>query len=105
MDLSTAAVSSAQLRYTKGPEQDLRFPAKDKTATATDLGKKTVANLNTDNSVKLLPQVDTTKTTNEQEVEKNDSVKVSSTIGRAASSGQLSREEAVAIYQKIATLL
>jgi hypothetical protein len=36
---------------------------------------------------------------------KNDSVKVSSSIGRAASSGQLSRAEALAIYQKIASLL
>lgn len=35
----------------------------------------------------------------------NDSVRVSSSIGRAASAGQLSREEAVAIYQKIADLL
>lgn len=35
----------------------------------------------------------------------NDSVKVSSSIGRAASAGQLSRDEAVAIYQKIANLL
>ena len=35
----------------------------------------------------------------------NDSVRVSSSIGRAASAGQLSRDEAVAIYQKIANLL
>ena len=40
-----------------------------------------------------------------EDVSKNDSVKVSSSIGRAASSGQLSREEALAIYQKIASLL
>ncbi len=37
--------------------------------------------------------------------ENNDAVRVSSTIGKAASSGQLSREEALAIYQKIASLL
>lgn len=37
--------------------------------------------------------------------QKNDAVRVSSTIGKAASSGQLSREEALAIYQKIASLL
>ncbi len=35
----------------------------------------------------------------------NDSVRVSSTIGKAASSGMLTRDEAVAIYQKIATML
>lgn len=105
MDLSTAAVFSTQLRYTNAAEPELRFPAKNKTASATDIAKKTVSNVNTDNSAALLSQTSTTKAADEQEVEKNDSVKVSSTIGRAASSGQLSREEAVAIYQKIATLL
>ncbi|MDZ7871482.1 MAG: hypothetical protein U5L02_20200 [Rheinheimera sp.] len=34
-----------------------------------------------------------------------DSVRVSSTIGKAASSGMLTRDEAVAIYQKIANML
>ncbi|MCT6698722.1 hypothetical protein [Rheinheimera sp. 4Y26] len=105
MDLSTAAVSSTQLRYSTTQQQELRFPAKDKAESPTELGKKTVANFNIDNSAQLLSQVGTAKTTEQADVEKNDSVKVSSTIGRAASSGQLSREEAVAIYQKIATLL
>ncbi len=35
----------------------------------------------------------------------SDSVRVSSTIGKAASSGMLTRDEAVAIYQKIAGML
>lgn len=35
----------------------------------------------------------------------NEFVRVSSSIGRAASAGQLSREEAVAIYRQIASLL
>jgi hypothetical protein len=35
----------------------------------------------------------------------SDSVRVSSTIGKAASSGMLTRDEAVAIYQKIANML
>ncbi len=35
----------------------------------------------------------------------SDSVRVSSTIGKAASSGLLTRDEAVAIYQKIAAML
>lgn len=35
----------------------------------------------------------------------NDSVRVSSTLGKAASSGLLTRDEAVAIYQKIANML
>lgn len=36
---------------------------------------------------------------------KQDSIRVTSTIGKAASSGSLSREEAVAIYREIANLL
>lgn len=35
----------------------------------------------------------------------NDSIRVSSTLGKAASSGLLTRDEAVAIYQKIADML
>lgn len=35
----------------------------------------------------------------------NDSVRVSTTIGKAASSGRLTKEEALAIYQKIAAYL
>lgn len=35
----------------------------------------------------------------------NDSVRVSSTLGKAASSGMLTKEEALAIYQKIAAFL
>jgi hypothetical protein len=35
----------------------------------------------------------------------NEFIQVSSSIGRAASSGKLNREEAVAIYQKIASLI
>lgn len=35
----------------------------------------------------------------------SDSVRVSSTLGKAASSGLLTRDEAVAIYQKIANML
>lgn len=105
MNLTAAAVSPDKLRFTTEPENNLRFPAKDKPQSVTDIAKKTVSQLNTDNSVNLLSQVKPQNTTDEQKAEHNDSVKVSSTIGRAASSGQLSREEAVAIYQKIATLL
>jgi hypothetical protein len=56
-----------------------------------------------DNRVTLSTQA--TSTANEAESANNDSVKVTSSIGRAASAGQLSRDEAVAIYQKIANLL
>lgn len=35
----------------------------------------------------------------------NDTVRVSSTLGKAASSGMLTKEEALAIYQKIAAFL
>lgn len=103
MNLSTTGVNT--LRFTNEPENNLRFPAKDHTLTVAEIAKKTVANVNTDNSVNLQSQVKPQNVTDEQKIETNDSVKVSSTIGRAASSGQLSREEAVAIYQKIASLL
>ena len=43
--------------------------------------------------------------TQQKEEPRQDSVRVTSTIGKAASSGQLSREEAVAIYREIANLL
>lgn len=36
---------------------------------------------------------------------RQDSIRVTSSIGKAASSGQLSREEAVAIYREIANLI
>lgn len=81
-------------------------PTTDRSPTA-DLTKQYAAPLrqatNTDNTVTLSAQANTqadnTTTAN------NDSVRVSSSIGRATSAGQLSRDEAVAIYQKIATLL
>jgi hypothetical protein len=41
----------------------------------------------------------------EQEETKKDFVRVTSSLGKAASSGQLSRQEAVAIYREIANLL
>jgi hypothetical protein len=103
MNLSTAGLNTQ--RFTNEPENNLRFPAKDRTPTAAEIAKKTVANVDTDNSVNLLSQVKPQNATDEQKTTNSDSVKVSSTIGRAATSGQLSREEAVAIYQKIASLL
>ncbi|MBY0416800.1 MAG: hypothetical protein K2W88_01895 [Pararheinheimera sp.] len=45
------------------------------------------------------------ESTQPKEETRQDSVRVTSTIGKAASSGQLSREEAVAIYREIANLL
>lgn len=105
MNLSAAAVSPDKLRFTAAPENNLKLPAKNLTPTVTDIAKKTVAYVDTDNSVNLLSQLKSVNNADEQKTENNDSVKVSSTIGRAASSGQLSREEAVAIYQKIASLL
>ena len=41
----------------------------------------------------------------QKEETRQESVRVTSTIGKAASSGQLTREEAVAIYREIANLL
>lgn len=40
-----------------------------------------------------------------QQQQANDTVRVSSTLGKAASSGMLTKEEALAIYQKIAAFL
>lgn len=40
-----------------------------------------------------------------KEETRQESIRVTSTLGKAASSGQLSREEAVAIYKEIASLL
>ena len=105
MNLTAASISSDKLRFNAEAENNLRFPAKDKPQSATDIAKRTVSNFNTNNSVNLVSQVKPQNSADEQKTENNDSVKVSSTIGRAASSGQLSREEAVAIYQKIASLL
>ncbi|TXH95172.1 MAG: hypothetical protein E6Q75_10810 [Rheinheimera sp.] len=50
------------------------------------------------NTLNALPE----NTTTEQQ---SDSVRVSSTLGKAASSGLLTRDEALAIYQKIANML
>ncbi len=50
------------------------------------------------NTLNALPE----KTATEQQ---SDSVRVSSTLGKAASSGLLTRDEALASYQKIANML
>ncbi len=50
------------------------------------------------NRLKALPETTATE-------QQSDSVRVSSTLGKAASSGLLTREEALAIYQKIANML
>ncbi len=60
-------------------------------------------------SVQQLKQQQLTETLLEPQQQKEeprqDSIRVSSTLGKAASSGQLSREEAIAIYREIANLL
>jgi hypothetical protein len=78
-------------------------------------GTKTRPNPGTNLAKELEPAVQQTKQqqiaaalpepTQTKEETKQDSVRVTSTIGKAASSGQLSREEAVAIYREIANLL
>jgi hypothetical protein len=45
------------------------------------------------------------KSAKQAEAPSNESISVSSSVGRAASSGNLRREEAMAIYQKIAALI
>jgi hypothetical protein len=83
----------------KNPTTDDNSTAKITTEFAAPLREIT----NNDNRLTLSAQANVASS--EQQTTNNDSVKVSSSIGRAASAGQLSRDEAVAIYQKIANLL
>ncbi len=55
--------------------------------------------------VSLTQQATATPPPADAEQAANEFIRVSSSIGRAATSGQLSREEAVAIYRQIASLL
>jgi len=55
--------------------------------------------------VSLTQQATATPPPADAEQAANEFIRVSSSIGRAASAGQLSREEAVAIYRQIASLL
>ncbi|MEH8016905.1 hypothetical protein MN202_06670 [Rheinheimera muenzenbergensis] len=52
-----------------------------------------------------LPTATTTATTATETQSERDFIRVSSSIGRAATAGQLSRQEAVDIYRQIASLL
>ncbi len=69
------------------------------TAIARDL-EPTVQQSKEQQVVSSLPEPQQKKEETRQE-----SIRVTSTLGKAASSGQLSREEAVAIYKEIASLL
>lgn len=55
--------------------------------------------------ISLLQQAAPVDNRNQAEETANEFIRVSSSIGRATSAGQLSREEAVAIYRQIASLL
>lgn len=83
----------------KNPTTDISSTAKITTEYAAPL-RQAAEN---DNRVTLSSQVN--NVADESPAANTDSVKVTSSIGRAASAGQLSRDEAVAIYQKIANLL
>jgi hypothetical protein len=50
-------------------------------------------------------QINNTETETSPDASSDDFTRVTSSIGRAASSGNLNREEALAIYQKIAALI
>lgn len=50
-------------------------------------------------------QVNGQEDTQAQEQSSNEFIQISSSIGRASSSGNLKRDEAMAIYQKIASLI
>lgn len=50
-------------------------------------------------------QINSTERHSKPQTPSDESVQVSSSIGRAASSGDLNRQQALAIYQKIAALI
>jgi len=102
VNTSLDLVRVAARTESKNPTTDARSTAKITAEYAAPL-RQTAETAETDNRVTLSTQA--TSAVSEPQQANNDSVKVSSTIGRAASSGQLSRDEAVAIYQKIANLL
>lgn len=56
-------------------------------------------------SSNTLPTATTAATTATETQSERDFIRVSSSIGRAATAGQLSRQEAVDIYRQIASLL
>lgn len=99
VNTSLDLVRVAARKESKNPATDTRSTAKITAEYAAPLRQAA----ETDNKVTLSTQA--TAAASEPQQANNDSVKVSSSIGRAASSGQLSRDEAVAIYQKIANLL
>jgi hypothetical protein len=99
VNTSLDLVRVAARAESKNPTTDARSTAKITAEYAAPLRQTA----ETDNRVTLSTQA--ASAVSEPQQANNDSVKVSSTIGRAASSGQLSRDEAVAIYQKIANLL
>jgi len=63
--------------------------------------------LNQSTSLQLSKQADISAmtTSTESESSARDSVRVSSSLGKAASKGQLTKAEALAIYEKIASFL
>ncbi len=104
MSISTVSTSLDLVRVaarieSKTPSNDTSLTAKIKSAYAAPLRQAA----DSDNRVTFSAQA--TAMSSEQPSSNSDSVKVSSSIGRAASAGQLSREQALAIYQKIADLL
>ncbi|RVU31876.1 hypothetical protein EOE67_19780 [Rheinheimera riviphila] len=99
VNTSLDLVRVAARTESKNPSIDVSSTAKITTEYAAPL-RQAAEN---DNRVTLSAQASAAPS--EPETANNDSVKVSSSIGRAASAGQLSRDEAVAIYQKIANLL
>lgn len=76
---------------------------------ATQLGQQVVADSNNVSSEPTLLNASSATSANTSAVspEKSgsESIRVSSSIGRAASAGQLSRQEALDIYRQIASLL
>ena len=96
--VTTASVTSQDaLRIAARNQSNTEQPKTDTTA----LRQQVVKNATTtqqQNQLNVVPEAPVTAPS-------SDSIRVSSTIGKAASSGMLTRDEAVAIYQKIANML
>ncbi len=97
MVTTTSVISQDALRIAARSQNSTEQPKTDTTAQRQQVIKNAAVSQQ-QNQLGALPELPVSDPS-------NDSVRVSSTIGKAASSGMLTRDEAVAIYQKIANML
>ncbi len=91
----TASSDTQALRYSTAREKAVADPRQ--------LGQQAATNLR-QQAPDISSQQQTLLSDSPQQ-QANDTVRVSSSLGKAASSGMLTKEEALAIYQKIAAFL